>query len=75
MIKGVIFDMDGTLLDTMYFWDKVGDPYLRQLGRDMTSALHGRGGHSVQISHGDAEHQRQCHHRRPHHGHCHKKSS
>ncbi|MDY4104830.1 MAG: HAD family phosphatase [Oscillospiraceae bacterium] len=34
MIKGVIFDMDGTLLDTMYFWDKVGDTYLRQMGRE-----------------------------------------
>ncbi len=32
MIDGVIFDMDGTLLDSMYFWEQVGTTYLKTLG-------------------------------------------
>ena len=32
MIKGAIFDMDGTLLDSMSAWDGVGEKYLRRLG-------------------------------------------
>lgn len=32
MIEGVIFDMDGTLLDSMYFWAQVGTAYLQTLG-------------------------------------------
>lgn len=32
MIKGAIFDMDGTLLDSMYVWDSVGENYLRSIG-------------------------------------------
>jgi len=32
MIRGAIFDMDGTLLDTMPFWDDVGKIYLKGLG-------------------------------------------
>jgi len=31
-IKGAIFDLDGTLLDSMYFWDDLGAEYLRQKG-------------------------------------------
>lgn len=31
MIKGVIFDLDGTLLDSMSVWDTVGEDYLRSL--------------------------------------------
>ena len=31
-IKGAIFDLDGTLLDTMPFWEDLGAEYLRQKG-------------------------------------------
>ena len=33
-IKGVIFDLDGTLLLSMHVWDSVGSTYLRSLGID-----------------------------------------
>lgn len=33
-IKGVIFDFDGTLFDSMYIWDNVGEDYLRSLGKE-----------------------------------------
>ena len=43
MIKGVIFDIDGTLLDTMPFWSDVGARYLRSIhvepGKDLGSIL------------------------------------
>lgn len=32
MIKGAIFDLDGTLLDSMWIWDTVGEVYLRSIG-------------------------------------------
>lgn len=32
MIKGAIFDLDGTLLDSMSIWDTIGNDYLRSLG-------------------------------------------
>ncbi len=32
MIRGVIFDLDGTLLDSMPFWNALGETYLRSLG-------------------------------------------
>ncbi len=32
MIKGAIFDLDGTLLDSMSIWDTIGRDYLRSLG-------------------------------------------
>ncbi len=32
MMRGAIFDLDGTLLDSMYLWDTVGEDYLRSLG-------------------------------------------
>lgn len=32
MIKGAIFDLDGTILDSMCIWDAVADDYLRSLG-------------------------------------------
>ena len=33
MIKGAIFDLDGTLLDSMFIWDTIGEEYLRSLGK------------------------------------------
>lgn len=32
MIRGAIFDVDGTLLDSMSVWDHLGEDYLRSLG-------------------------------------------
>ncbi len=32
MIEGAIFDVDGTILDSMEMWDNVGSDYLRSLG-------------------------------------------
>lgn len=32
MIKGAIFDVDGTLLDSMFIWDTIGETYLRSIG-------------------------------------------
>ena len=34
MIKGAIFDLDGTLLDSMAMWDAFGEDYLRSLGKE-----------------------------------------
>lgn len=34
MIKGAIFDLDGTLLDSMFIWDTIGEEYLRTLGKE-----------------------------------------
>lgn len=31
-MKGVIFDLDGVILDSMPIWDQVGEMYLRKLG-------------------------------------------
>ncbi len=32
MIKGAIFDLDGTLIDSMFIWDNIAEDYLRSLG-------------------------------------------
>lgn len=32
MIKGAIFDFDGTLFDSMFIWDSIGEIYLRSIG-------------------------------------------
>lgn len=32
MIKGAIFDFDGTLFDSMFIWDTIGEDYLRSIG-------------------------------------------
>ncbi len=34
MIKGAIFDLDGTVLDSMFIWDTIGEDYLRLLGKE-----------------------------------------
>ena len=34
MLKGVIFDLDGTLLDSMFIWNTIGEDYLRSLGKE-----------------------------------------
>ena len=34
MIEGAIFDLDGTLLDSMFIWDTIGEDYLRALGKE-----------------------------------------
>lgn len=34
MIRGAIFDLDGTLLDSMSLWDTIGEEYLRSLGKE-----------------------------------------
>lgn len=39
MIKGAIFDVDGTLLDTMPMWDAVGGLYLKNKGMKAQSDL------------------------------------
>lgn len=33
-IKCAIFDFDGTLFDSMFIWDSVGEGYLRSLGKE-----------------------------------------
>ena len=32
MVKGAIFDLDGTMLDSMFIWDTFGEEYLKTLG-------------------------------------------
>ena len=32
MIKGAIFDLDGTLLDSMFIWENIGEEYLKSMG-------------------------------------------
>lgn len=39
MIKGAIFDFDGTLVDSMWIWDTFGEDYLRTLGKEPTENL------------------------------------
>ena len=34
MLKGAIFDFDGTLVDSMFIWDTIGVDYLRSLGKE-----------------------------------------
>lgn len=34
MIKGAIFDLDGTILDSMFIWDTIGEDFLRSLGKE-----------------------------------------
>ena len=39
MLKGVIFDFDGTLFDSMFIWDTIGESYLRSLGKEPAGDL------------------------------------
>lgn len=39
MIKGAIFDVDGTLLNSMPVWENLGELYLRSLGIDAEPGL------------------------------------
>ena len=39
MIKAAIFDLDGTLLDSMSMWESLGEDYLRTLGKEPTDGL------------------------------------
>ena len=39
MIQGVIFDLDGTLFDSMFIWDTAGEVYLRSIGREPEADL------------------------------------
>ena len=34
MLTGAIVDFDGTLLDSMFIWDTIGEDYLRTLGKE-----------------------------------------
>jgi len=34
MLKGAIFDFDGTLFDSMFVWDTAGETYLRCIGKE-----------------------------------------
>lgn len=38
-IKCAIFDFDGTLFDSMFVWDSVGEIYLRSLGKEPTLSV------------------------------------
>lgn len=39
MIKGAIFDFDGTLVNSMFIWDTFGEDYLRTLGKEPNENL------------------------------------
>jgi len=34
MLKGAIFDFDGTLVDSMFIWETFGEDYLKSLGKE-----------------------------------------
>jgi len=39
MLKGLVFDFDGTLFDSMFLWDTAGEVYLRSIGREPEECL------------------------------------
>lgn len=39
MLKGLIFDFDGTLFDSMFIWDTAGEVYLRSIGKEPEADL------------------------------------
>ena len=32
-VRGIIFDLDGTLFDSMPYWENLGEDYLRSRGK------------------------------------------
>lgn len=38
-IRGAIFDVDGTLLDSMFIWDTIGETYLHSIGYEPREKL------------------------------------
>ena len=42
MLKGAIFDFDGTLFDSMFVWENAGEVYLRSLGIEPQEKLAGK---------------------------------
>jgi len=40
MIRGAIFDFDGTLFDSMFIWEHAGEMYLRSIGKKPDADLH-----------------------------------
>jgi len=39
MLKGMIFDFDGTLFDSMFIWETAGEVYLRSVGKEPEAGL------------------------------------
>lgn len=39
MIKGAVFDLDGTLVDSMFMWDTFGEDYLKSFGIEVKENL------------------------------------
>ena len=39
MIAGVIFDLDGTILDSMSIWDKAAEMFLNSMGIEAEQGL------------------------------------
>lgn len=42
MLRGAIFDFDGTLFDSMFVWENAGEVYLRSLGIEPREKLAGK---------------------------------
>ena len=42
IIKGAIFDMDGTLIDSMGYWKTAAGDYIRSLGKEPDADLGNR---------------------------------
>ncbi len=38
-IRCAIFDFDGTLFDSMFFWEKLGEIYIRSLGKEPKASI------------------------------------
>ena len=39
MLKGLVFDFDGTIFDSMFIWDTAGEVYLRSIGKEPKTDL------------------------------------